>query len=455
MNEEDRAFWYWYGYRSGRAAALRLLLLVVTCLVLGVWLTRCAAGQGCPGGTCPLPNYGAGVYQRPAQPPAYTPAYTARVDPAQYVQISAPDAADPRAQYVASGSIVDVYGLPMVLTAAHELRGSSGPCAITLADGRRIAARPDQIDADADLALLAFDQDPGVRPLTVAPDEPTALMTVCGYGPGRFAARRMPWLTSVHLAHDGWACLAGSTQQGDSGGAIVNAAGRVVGVCWGSRDGRVYWTGGGPLRRLLARIRARRSPHVAADARRRTPPATRPADAGWQPAGKIIGEQLADVRARGGPTGPAIPPPTDDPAIVERLQDNLEAIRKLRETKQDRGNYVTGETLAESLIHYPERGELPKLVKSLAGTAGAVAARAAPDLVDWLGVGGALGSGALAPYLLWLLGRAGVRAVSRRGPSKGNAQTVAGQGGPATGEFPGGRNRPPDTPQERVQRGGG
>ena len=49
--------------------------------------------------------------------------------------------------------------------------------------------------------------------------------------------------------------IRGAVRPGDSGGGVLNAAGQLVGVVWGQRDGLTYATCGRPVREFLNRVR--------------------------------------------------------------------------------------------------------------------------------------------------------------------------------------------------------
>ncbi|WP_197524858.1 S1 family peptidase [Botrimarina hoheduenensis] len=149
--------------------------------------------------------------------------------------------------------------LSYFLTCAHVFEGN-GPIEIGLQGQPALPGKLLSIDRQHDLALVA------TRRVAASPapieaiheDTPSAgLLTACGYGPtGMARCVRGPVLG---LARPEGAVfpslrLRGQVRPGDSGGPVLNAAGRLVGVVWGARQGETYATFGRPLQRLLGRL---------------------------------------------------------------------------------------------------------------------------------------------------------------------------------------------------------
>jgi S1-C subfamily serine protease len=125
-----------------------------------------------------------------------------------------------------------------VLTNAHNLRGSE--VTVTFADGRSTRGSVAGVDADGDLAVVSVDTS-GATPITWGPDEPVALgVPVFGAAATFGGGARVTFglVSSVARAFrgPGGRRIAGSIEHtapmapGSSGGALVDAGGRFVGL---------------------------------------------------------------------------------------------------------------------------------------------------------------------------------------------------------------------------------
>ncbi len=130
-----------------------------------------------------------------------------------------------------------VVGEGLVLTNAHNVR--AGEVAVTFSDGRRVAASVAGVDVDGDLAVLAADTA-GARPIewaggAVAPGAPVFALANPG---GRGLRVTLGLVTAAGQAFRGprGRRITGSLEhtaplaKGSSGGPVVDAAGRFVGV---------------------------------------------------------------------------------------------------------------------------------------------------------------------------------------------------------------------------------
>jgi hypothetical protein len=203
---------------------------------------------------------------------------------------------------VGSGTLIDVdekYGI--VLTCSHLFDGSTDQIVVSFPNGSRFVAQLIDRDRAHDLAALAI-RPPQVAPLIIDDSDPSGALTACGFGPnGQFrAANGNIWgqATAVGAKFPSLT-MSGAVRPGDSGGGVLNAAGQLVGVVWGQRDGCTYATCGRPLREFLGRIRSR-------------PPV--------------------------GPTRPSAPAPQIDVAAWTREIE--QRIHALDEKKQDKGHYL-------------------------------------------------------------------------------------------------------------------
>jgi serine protease Do len=140
---------------------------------------------------------------------------------------------------VALGSAFAIEGTRTVVTAAHVLRSGSGPLELRTAQGPR-AATPILVDEEADLALLQAELPAGQPRLVLAAptEEPavgawilvlgnpfgagvTATFGIVSARPGAIAAR-------ADLARR--LQINASVNPGNSGGPVLDLAGRVIGV---------------------------------------------------------------------------------------------------------------------------------------------------------------------------------------------------------------------------------
>lgn len=156
-----------------------------------------------------------------------------------------------------SGTLIarnDTTGL--VLTCSHLFDGSTANIIVHFPDGSRYGGRLVDRDRANDLAAVLI-RRPEFEPIGVDDDQPTGILTACGYGAnGQF--RRVSGPTSGVVQAVGATDLAvkivGAVRPGDSGGGVLDRAGRLVGVVWGCRDGETYLTCGRPLRSFLDRV---------------------------------------------------------------------------------------------------------------------------------------------------------------------------------------------------------
>ncbi|GGJ92001.1 hypothetical protein GCM10010123_22260 [Pilimelia anulata] len=175
----------------------------------------------------------------PADPPAGVAATVAAVRPS-VVQLQVVDAAG---SSVGSGFVVSTAG--HVLTNQHVLGGSRGPVQVTLPGGGVTAARLVGSDAEADLAVLKLDSAAGVRPARLGDSDRLAVgEQVLAFGSplslretvtaGIVSALDRPLRTGGEPGEQVRYYAAIQTDaavnQGNSGGPLVDAAGRVVGV---------------------------------------------------------------------------------------------------------------------------------------------------------------------------------------------------------------------------------
>ena len=155
-----------------------------------------------------------------------------------------------------SGTLVGVrqdYGL--VVTNWHVVRDAMDSVTVTFPDGYCSPAKVLRTDQDWDLAALLIWRSQ-VEPVSITdhPPQPGDLLTIAGYGSGKY--RESTGYCTQYVAPGlNMPCemveLSAQARQGDSGGPIMNEAGEVAGVLFGSGRGRTSGSYAGRVRLFL------------------------------------------------------------------------------------------------------------------------------------------------------------------------------------------------------------
>ncbi len=183
-----------------------------------------------------LPRVGqAGLWPSALTPRAATPDVAQKPHPA-VVRVIAPEEGGTS---FGSGTLVDVRGdYGLVLTNWHVVADATHTIEVLFPDGFRTAARVITTDRTWDLAALAVWR-PTVEPVRMAsqPPKPGDLLTIAGYGSGKYRAVTgkctqyvAPALNRPYEMVE----LSVAARQGDSGGPIFNSQGELAGVLWGA-----------------------------------------------------------------------------------------------------------------------------------------------------------------------------------------------------------------------------
>jgi hypothetical protein len=238
-------------------------------------------------------------------------------------------APEPGGVSLGSGVLVDANAAQgLVLTNWHVIRDSRSAVLVQFPDGFQSAGTVVRFDEAWDLAAISI-WKPSATPVPLAtrnpaPGEP---LSIAGYGRGSYRAqtgRCTEYLSPGTGYPRELVELAAPARQGDSGGPILDAEGRLAGVLFGEGEGRTVGSCVSRLRVFLASVGSDGFEPAAAQLAEATTPAqprvtsqpqaaaTRPlARRGpqVQPAGVSLGRSVAQPQSP--PQSPAEPLATD------------------------------------------------------------------------------------------------------------------------------------------------
>ncbi len=223
-----------------------------------------------------------------------------------------------------SGTLVDRNeSVGLILTCSHLFNCDTSQIVATFPKGEKFAAKLVDIDRANDLAVVAI-QRPNVEPIAVGDREPLGVLAACGFGPNGIFRSIVANITGHAVAVGATfpsLTLSCAVRPGDSGGAVLDSSGNVVGVVWGQRDGQTYATCGEPVREFILRVRANIfGQHEVA----------RPIDQDQK-------QSQAPTPPIPSPTPPAPSPTPDWQAFTNELESRIHA---LDAKKQDKGDYL-------------------------------------------------------------------------------------------------------------------
>ncbi len=125
-----------------------------------------------------------------------------------------------------------------VLTASHVVRdGGNVSCSMT--DGRSIPCTVVYMDRVIDLAILRLLEPTDIKPIPFATKLPSIDETVTTWGFGAGTLKKTSGALRGYVSSRSQRPLdtyriRGATRQGDSGAPILNNAGELIGIVWGS-----------------------------------------------------------------------------------------------------------------------------------------------------------------------------------------------------------------------------
>lgn len=317
--------------------AKRLLILVMLLLGPGSVGQNPALGQSCPQGWCAPDNPPRLPTGRPAD---VTPSgeNLGSADPqgtlaeqhlAQAVARIENRLPGGMAAYASGVLVAKDERCGRILTCDHLFRDGVGRITVWLPDEAGFTAYEARLlarNSADDLALLAIAAPPN-RPVGLADSPPRSGQQVmmAGYGPdGVYRAVRGQVLGYVQKAGSAGAetlQIRAAAREGDSGGPIVDASGRLVAILWGTDGYRTVGTYCGRIRQFLANL-------LGGGDRPVGPPAPQPSPTPIP----LPGDDLPS-----GPQMPQIPNDTGPPesgGLLARLQQRLEDLRSRLESAQ-------------------------------------------------------------------------------------------------------------------------
>jgi hypothetical protein len=277
----------------------------------------------------------------------------------------------PRGQSFGSGVYVAYEGLKLVVTAGHVTHNAKA-IQVRFYTGHPSQAKILTVDTTWDVCVLALDSEPeGIAPAALeygeaAMQQPGNRLESCGYGPdGKLACNHGQFLQYAHPAEvkiGDWMEFSGHARQGDSGGPVFNANGKVVGILWGTDGTKVVGVQAGRLHLAL---------QTAADARghKPQPPVTIPeiSEAPACPCGS--GQACATTVQVEVPSDSAkkrlLPYRTEEDKHNQATDERLDKIsNQLTDLQRDK-NTVNAPSRAATVEATPEKPEASPLVAGL------------------------------------------------------------------------------------------
>ena len=221
--------------------------------------------------------------------------------------------------YRGSGTLVDVndqFGL--VITNNHVVR-DGGLIRCRFLNGESYQGELISANGPEDLAAIKIRKPVGIRPIALASfSGAQQIYTINGFGRGLFL-QQSGELCAIDQRPNGaqYDCvrLACYARSGDSGGAVMDQAGKMVGVLWGCASDGTYATCGKPLTSFLSRL-----------TRCEGGQCWRPS-AGFSPGGRVVFDSPQQPKASPVETAPQQIENAKTDKAIEVLQARLEALQ--------------------------------------------------------------------------------------------------------------------------------
>ena len=313
-------------------------------------------------------------------------------------------------------------GVAWVVTNNHVVKDARGPTTVVFSNGKSYGATIGGRDPQSDLAWLKI-FDPGVQPMVLAETEPNMneQLWIAGLGPnGRFVyqtGRLSRYVSTVRDTANMMEISGCQARQGDSGGPIINAQGKLVGVLNSAGRGFTVGCRLGPLRRFLGLVLGR-TPPQGSPITIGNPPQTQP------PPGQSTGpnpKQMATLQS----------------TVADILAQLAIMQKQADEPKQDETQNQAALPTQDKPPSNSGANKIKDAVGAAAGIGGLAASKAG---IDWgLALAGAAVGGP-AGVALMSAGRIAYRSIKRRRNAKRDTTTQPGSGGSADG-FPQGPAR--------------
>ena len=165
-----------------------------------------------------------------------------------------------------SGTLIEEDERQWILTAAHIFREGIGRVFVTTQSGEKIDAEVAVRNTLYDFVLLKLNRRLSLRPISVA-NKPTIQGEPCigwGFGqngklqgqPGTVAGYAMTNKSQTHETLK----TTGRAREGDSGGAILNEKGELIGLLWGTDGQYTYSTYCGRLQKIIDELKHDKEP---------------------------------------------------------------------------------------------------------------------------------------------------------------------------------------------------
>ncbi|MFM7034690.1 MAG: serine protease [Planctomycetia bacterium] len=238
--------------RPTRPATLPAAIALVALLVASLALPAAAQQPGMPAG------WGLATPNQAAWRPDLFADYllTGQTPHPSVARIVAPDDGGVS---LGSGVLVDINGTQgLVLTNWHVIRDTKSAVLVQFPEGFQSAGTVIRQDEVWDLAALVI-WKPRATPISLAEHPPQIgePLTIAGFGRGAYRAETGA-CTEYLSPGTGYAKdlveLAATARQGDSGGPILNADGKLAGVLFGQNSGRTIGSCSTQVRAFLASV---------------------------------------------------------------------------------------------------------------------------------------------------------------------------------------------------------